>query len=344
MTLTMVPSADRLPAVLPTARLTASGMPVPEVRAELRRIDDVRNVGSVALCWAQALVIIGGAAAIGRWWAYLAAIVLMGPTFARFAIAAHEAAHKLLFTNKRANDVVGRWLLAYPAFVPFDVYRRSHFAHHKEEFGPREPDMNLYVGYPVTRASLRRKLQRDAVGISGWKNLKPLVKALFSPGARPIALRILGAQVVVLALFTLAGRPELYPLLWLLPWMTSWRVINRLRSIAEHGGMERSPDRRRTTHHVRQSRLASFWLVPLNTGWHLAHHVDMGVPWRNLPALHRELVDAGWVTPDLEYRSYRALWRALASRPPAPPATVSAGPAEGAAGGKVAAEPGVVRP
>ena len=77
----------------------------------------MRNVGSVALCWAQALVIIGGAAAIGRWWAYLAAIVLMGPTFARFAIAAHEAAHKLLFTNKRANDVVGRWLLA-PAPMP----------------------------------------------------------------------------------------------------------------------------------------------------------------------------------------------------------------------------------
>jgi fatty acid desaturase len=315
MTLTMVPSADRLPAVLPTVRLTASGMPVPEVRAELRRIDDKRNVVSVALCWAQALVIIGAAAAIGRWWAYLAAVVLMGPTFARFAIAAHEAAHKLLFTNKRANDVVGRWLLAYPAFVPFDVYRRSHFAHHKEEFGPREPDMNLYMGYPVTRASLRRKLQRDAVGISGWKNLKPLVKALFSAGARPIALRILAAQAVVLVLFTLAGRPELYLLLWLLPWMTSWRVINRLRSIAEHGGMERSPDRRRTTHHVRQSRLASFWLVPLNTGWHLAHHVDMGVPWRNLPKLHAELEAAGYVTPELTYPSYRALWQALRSRP-----------------------------
>ena len=30
------------------------------------------------------------------------------------------------------NDLVGRWLLAYPALVPFDVYRRSHFAHHRE--------------------------------------------------------------------------------------------------------------------------------------------------------------------------------------------------------------------
>ena len=31
--------------------------------------------------------------------------------------------------------------------------------------------------------------------------------------------------------------------------------------------------------------------------------------------LHRELVDSGWVTPEIEYPSYRALWRALGSRP-----------------------------
>ena len=41
--------------------------------------------------------------------------------------------------------------------------------------------------------------------------------------------------------------------------------------------------------------------VPYNTGWHLAHHVDMGVPWRNLPKLHAELVRAGWVTEELTY-------------------------------------------
>ena len=117
----------------------------------------------------------------------------------------------------------------------------------------------------------------------------------------------------MLALFAAIGRPELYLVLWLLPWMTSWRVINRLRAIAEHGGMERSPDRRRTTHHVRQSLLANFWIVPFHTGWHLAHHVDMGVPWRNLPKLHAELVAAGWVVPALEYPSYRALWRALSA-------------------------------
>lgn len=309
----MVPLPGALPDVLPTDRLTASGMPVPTVRRELRQISDRRNVGSVLLCWLQPLLTIGAAAWIAHPLAYVAAVVLMGPAFARLAILAHEAAHKLLFTNKRANDLVGRWLLAYPAFVPFDAYRRSHFAHHKEEFGPNEPDLDLYRGYPLPADSVRRKLRRDATGISGWKNLKPLFLALRSPSGRAIALRIFAAQAVLLGIFSVAGRPELYLGLWLLPWMTSWRVLNRLRAIAEHGGMEQSRDRRRTTHHVRQSRIPSFWFVPFNTGWHLAHHVDMGVPWRNLPRLHTELIDAGWVVPDLEYPSYRSLWRALAS-------------------------------
>ena len=312
---TMVPPAELLTDVLPTERLTASGMAVPEVRAELRRIRDLRNVGTVVATWAQALGTIGLAVWIGHPLAYAAAFLLMGPAFARFAILGHEAAHKLLFTNKRWNDVVGRWLVAYPSFVPLDGYRRSHFAHHKDEFGPNEPDMNLYNGYPITEASFRRKLVRDARGSSGWKNLKGLLLALKSPTARTFAVRILVMQVPLVVAAILVGRWWLYPLLWLGPWLTSWRVINRLRAIAEHGGMMRSKDRRQTTHHVRQTWSARFCMVPLNTGWHLAHHVDMGVPWRNLPKLHAELVAAGYVTTDLTYPSYRSLWRALRSRP-----------------------------
>ena len=87
-------------------------------------------------------------------------------------------------------------------------------------------------------------------------------------------------------------------------------VLNRLRAIGEHGGMERSGDRRATTHNVSQHLLARFWFVPYNTGWHLAHHVDMGIPWRNLPRYHAELVASGYVTDAITYRSYLSLWKA----------------------------------
>lgn len=310
----LVPPASALPDVLPTDRLLAGGKPVPAIRAELRRIPNARNAITVVGVLLQSFGVIALAVWIDHPVTWVAAFLLMGRSFALYAILAHEAAHRLLFSKRWANDGIGRWLLAYPAFVPFDAYRRSHFAHHRDELGPDEPDLALYARYPITRASWRRKLTRDAVGNSGWKNLKGLLLAVRSPTARPIALRILGMQLVLLVGFTLVGRPELYLVLWLAPWMTVWRVLNRLRAVAEHGGLTRSPDRRETTHHVEQHWPARFWIAPYNTGWHLAHHVDMGIPFRHLPALHDELVAAGWVTPELTYPNYLALWKACASR------------------------------
>ena len=157
---TMVPPADVLPDVLPTDRLTARGMPVPEIRSRAaphRRPPQRRHRGRHAGPRPSAPSAL--AVWIGHPLAYVAAFVLMGPAFARFAILGHEAAHKLLFTNK-ALERPRRPLGASPTrpSCPLDAYRRGHFAHHKDEFGPDEPDMNLYDGYPITRASFRRKL------------------------------------------------------------------------------------------------------------------------------------------------------------------------------------------
>ena len=180
----MAPDADRLPDVLPTERLSATGRPLPEIRAELRRVANVRNALSIVSCWAQAAAVIVGAAWIDRWWVWPIAVVLMGRSFALLNILGHESAHRLLFTRKGLNDAVGRWLIAYPAFVPLDIYRRSHMAHHRDEMGPEEPDRGLYAGYPITRASFRRKMTRDALGNSGWKNLKSLLRGLKFEGSR----------------------------------------------------------------------------------------------------------------------------------------------------------------
>jgi fatty acid desaturase len=312
VSLTMVPPASARPDVLPSERLLQNGMCGPDLRPALRRIADRRNALTVVSLWFWVLAVV----ALAVWWdnplGYVVAFVVMGPLYVRFAILMHEAAHKLLFTNKSLNDWVGTWLIAYPAFTPVQLYRRVHFAHHKEEFGPLEPDMAFYGGYPCTRRDLRRRLLRDAVGISGWKNFTPLLKSVRSKDSRRVGGSILAVQGAMWAIAWVAtGRWWIYPLLWWLPWMTQWRVLNRLRAIAEHGGMEKSDDRRVTTHNVRQTWLARAWLVPYNTGWHLAHHVDMGVPWRNLPRFHAELERAGYATDAITYPSYRALWRAL---------------------------------
>ncbi len=307
---TLVPAPSALPDVLPTTELNERGKATRSIRDELRRINNARNALSVFSTLLQSVGVVVLAAYINSWWSYLAAFILMARGHVALNILAHEAAHRLLFTNQRANDFIGRWMLGYPSYQAMLAYRRAHFAHHRDEMGPDEPDLGLYRGYPIPRDSWHRKLKRDAFGNSASKNFRALFIA--ARQGRAEALQILALHAVAIAVAIATGRPLAY-LVWIASWSTLWRVSNRLRAVAEHGGMIRSKDRRLTTHVIRQSLIARYWMVPYNTGWHLAHHVDMGVPWRNLPRFHQMLVEAGWVTEELEYPSYRAFWRAASS-------------------------------
>lgn len=295
-----------------SARLRSDGRPRPEFRAQLRRIPDLRNAWTVAWVLAMPVVVVWATIQVGRWWAVIPAFIAMGTVFPRFYIINHEAAHRLLFSNRFWNDMIGEKLVGLIAFGDGgSTYRVVHTQHHRDEFGPREPDFALYARYPIPRDSFRRKMTRDATGVSGWKNLKPALVGLFRPGFRIRAMKTIGAQVVIFSLFLLAGHPWLYLMLWFLPWMTYWRVVNRLRALAEHAGMTRSDDRRYTTHHVHQHWLPSALFVPFNTGYHLAHHVDSGIPWRSLPTLHRALDEDGYLDRVEIHPSYRAFWRTL---------------------------------
>jgi fatty acid desaturase len=315
MATTMVPSPERLTWPRADGRILPSGRAVPHLREGLRRVPSVRNAISVVSCFVQIALVIGGSIWLHNPLVWVGAFFLMGRAHAQLAALMHEAAHRLLFRNRTANDLVGRWLLGYVGFTNTDGYRRVHMAHHREEFGPEEPDIPLYSGYPIPKESFRRKLIRDATGQTGWKLLKQQLSALKhgDPRAKRTVLKIYGVQLLLAVACAVAGYPLVFWLLWFAPYMTVWRVINRLRSVAEHGGMQQSKDRRQTTHTVRQHWLARSVVVPYWIGWHLAHHCDSGIPMRNLPRFHRELVASGYVTDDLEYRSYPALWRALAS-------------------------------
>ena len=297
--------------VMPDGRLVSSR------RDALRQIPSVRNGLSVVSVFAQTAVLIYLAVHFGPI-AWLPVFVLMGRAHAQFASLMHEAAHRLLFRNRSLNDFVGRWLIGYLAFTNTDAYRRVHMAHHREEFGPNEPDIALYANYPISAASWRRKLARDAQGRTGLRLLRDQLRGARSEVAvvRQTLFKILAVQAVLIVGAIVAGYWWVYPLFWLLPYLTVWRVINRLRSVAEHGGLMASDDRRIATHSVEQHWTARFFLVPFNIGFHLAHHVDAGVPFRNLPKYHQMLVNSSYVTvgsdgQGYQYPNYRSLWSAL---------------------------------
>ena len=308
----LAPNLADLGAFAGSDRLRTDGRPGPELRAKLRRIDNARNAWTVLWVLMAPVGIVWATIRVGHWAAVGVAFVAMGTMFPRLYILTHEAAHRLLFSSKRANDVIGEKVLGLIAFGDGgSTYRLGHAQHHRDEFGPNEPDFGLYARYPISGASLRRKLARDALGVSGWKNLKPILRGLVRSGYRRRALKALAAQGLIFSLFVLAGHPWLYVLIWFLPWMTYWRVVNRLRALAEHAGMTRHDDRRYTTHHIHQHWIASVLFVPFNTGYHLAHHVDSGIPWRNLPDFHTALEQDGYLDGVPTHTSYVGFWRTL---------------------------------
>ncbi len=298
-----------------TDNFRADGRPTSHLRSELRTIHNLRNAWTCVSSIAMPVLLVAAALWLDHWLSTLGAICLMGFVQNRMFILHHEGAHRLLFTNRKVNDTVGITIFGWLSFgTGTHAYRRAHTNHHRDEFGPKEPDFLLYALYPITALSMRRKLRRDATGVSGYRILRPRLTGLFKKRFWVNSVRFYMGQLAIFMLFVAAGNPLAYFYLWLLPFMTVYQVVNRLRAIAEHGGMTRSSDRRQTTHHVRQGIIARVFLVPLAVGHHLAHHVDSGVPFRNLPRLTRLLEQDGYITEENTWSNYRALWRTLAAK------------------------------
>ena len=292
-------------------RLHPDGRPKGAFRDSLRTVPDARNALAASGAVAFPLAVVAAAVVLSHPAAWVAAFLLMPIAQNRLFILHHEAAHRVLFSNRRLNDLIGINLVGWLTFgTGGHGYRVGHMNHHRDEFGPKEPDFGLYARYPITSASMRRKHRRDLTGVSAFRIIRPRFQRLGQVHHRRLTYRFLAGQALVLAAFWASGHPWLYLLLWVLPWATLYQGLNRIRAIAEHGGMTRSGDRRRTTHHVHQSLAARTVMVPFSVGYHLAHHVDMTVPYRNLPRLHRALVADGYLG-ELEWPTYRSLWRAL---------------------------------
>ena len=53
--------------------------------------------------------------------------------------------------------------------ISMESYKRLHLKHHLDPLVADDPDLSLIGGYPIGRASFRRKLVRDLLGISYFK-------------------------------------------------------------------------------------------------------------------------------------------------------------------------------
>ena len=250
-------------------------------------------------CWAVIIT----AVALAVVWPLLIplSIMVIGTRQLGLAILMHEAAHGGLSPNGRMNDFLGHWLCATPVGASLGAYRPYHLAHHKYAQQAEDPDLALSAPFPVTRASLRRKLIRDLTGQTFFKQrvlfaLKAFRDArdedlahgavVTGQSVAPFLLFNLG----LLAACTLAGAWWAYFVLWLLPMATWFPMVTRIRNIAEHACVEGSADDAfRAARTTKANGLERAFIAPYWVNFHAEHHLFMHVPCWRLPDLHRAI-------------------------------------------------------
>jgi fatty acid desaturase len=276
-----------------------------EIR-ELRVIQEHRAWLTVLVNYALIAASMGLVAYAPSAFTVVLALVIIGTRQLGFAVVMHESAHHTLFTNRRLNDFVGNWLAAYPVYLSADMYRAHHLEHHAKTWTDGDPDLSLATGFPVSKASMTRKVARDLLGVTGLKQLLGttylVVKVVrgeqVDAGTLPLRLErgpairmVVGTIVtnlILLAILWALGHPMLY-LLWAGAWLTTNKLVARIRSIAEHAVIPDPSDPMGQTRTVRASWLERLLIAPNRVQYHLEHHLLMTVPHYNLPKFHEML-------------------------------------------------------
>ncbi|MFT7222137.1 MAG: fatty acid desaturase, partial [Candidatus Azotimanducaceae bacterium] len=165
---------------------------------------------------------------------------------------------------------------------------------------PDDPDLKNFDAYPVSRASLQRKVARDLSGQLGWRRVKSIGRSLgrltdLKTTTKETLIRGVGCNVLMLVIMTLVGAPWLYAL-WVISFMTSHMLITRIRQIAEHAAVPDhfEPDSRLNTRTIYINWLESLLVAPHDLNYHLEHHLIASVPIYRLKEFHQLLLEKGY--------------------------------------------------
>ncbi|MHB8528019.1 MAG: fatty acid desaturase family protein [Caulobacteraceae bacterium] len=255
-----------------------------------------KGLALVAHGWG--VIALAGAVAIAWPVTMPLAVVIIGARQLGLAILLHDAAHGALHPNPKVND----WVAEHLCGGGLVRYRTYHLQHHKYAQQAEDPDLVLSAPFPITRASLRRKIVRDLTGQTWFKQrFGPFVGRLRARKVGQALLPIIGGELhrqrrwligngLAILILSLAGWWWAWFALWLLPRATWFQLVTRIRNIAEHALVAKNePDPLRHARTTQANFIERALIAPYFVNYHCEHHMFMHVPCWNLPRLRRAL-------------------------------------------------------
>jgi fatty acid desaturase len=264
---------------------------------EIRNLSQIDSVKFTAAALLEFSLIAAAVLIAETWWnplTYVLAVVVIGSRINGLGGLMHDAAHYRAYSNRAVNDFVGE-IVALPTSASMAGYRNSHFTHHRELNGEKDPDWTRNVGLEEFEfpAPPRVVLKHIMQYLSGFKIKNALGGFHKNKETRDIPAAVARARLFFLASLLVAsivfGFWKLLLLYWIVPLLTVFLAIRYVRNVAEHYAVEHE-------HVLNESRtvVAPFWelwlIAPWGLNYHLEHHLFPSVPCFRLGELHRLLM------------------------------------------------------
>lgn len=221
--------------------------------------------------------------------------LIMGAIQHTLATFVHEAAHLNLFTNKKMNDFFGHLLCAAPLISYLKDYRYFHFEHHRHTGKvDKDPELKFYRAMGIrpeysSRTEVLQVFLNDLTGISYFKGLLYVLK-FFGEKRKEGAIDkptlvdhvcIMGWLTAVPFIAWKAGLLVPFVIFWLLPIITLTPLLLRWHGFGEHIREKNVCQTDNTLTH-QFGIIPTLFLYPINSSFHLEHHLYPQIPWYEL--------------------------------------------------------------
>lgn len=300
---------------------------------QLSIIDDWRNARLLCLQWAIIAASMAIAIQADHIALYILAGLVIGTRVQCLAVMMHDACHRLLFSNRRVNDLIGDILVAYPLVMSIDLYRVAHMVHHRHTNTLRDYDYRVQrkdpdQHFPKSGRAMIGLFFRSLLGLNYYRVARagriwsPLAN-FHNPGRfgfdYRLGLRLRYVAWAVIVYGAILWSPWRWQILglFLIPQFIWANIFNRIRAMAEHVAV---PDDREITgtRTVIPTLIDRILIAPFNVSYHLEHHLFPSVPWTNLRRLHDHLMtDPAYATGAHITQGYRGVIRELMPSPAA---------------------------
>lgn len=305
----------------------------PELLVPSRARGYLQVIGNISVF--VALIVLAGRVAVG--WQLVSLYLAIGLALHRLFFPTHDCIHYSLFPTKAENRAAGT-ILSGLLGTSFDAIRDQHLDHHRDFGTTQDPGASDYYVRFRSRAQFLRFLLGPLVGSILFAKIGDYVlrpsgvsKPDATAGQRTTTMAgkiarygwLLAIQAGVCYLLTdgfQPGRLWRYPVFNVLPAVTIFLFLVRLRMFLEHGSLNYAvcdylEHKRPTARTIYGSFAERILICGSNFNYHHEHHLYPVVPGWQLPKLHRELRASG-LDPEDVRRSYTQalleIWRNLA--------------------------------